>query len=122
MIYFDTETRRQLVRRFYDFLVPGGYLFVGHSETVERQAAPFQYIMPSVYRKPLKEAAPRLSVKTAASQPAPVRKEQLKNNHSMAQGSLRGKEILGRHDQKIKRQGRIKLIALGALTGGTEAL
>ena len=122
MIYFDTKTRRQLVRRFYDFLVPGGYLFVGHSETVERQAAPFQYIMPSVYRKPLKEAAPRLSVKTAASQPAPVRKEQLKNNHSMAQGSLRGKEILGRHDQKIKRQGRIKLIALGASTGGTEAL
>lgn len=51
MIYFDTETRDGLVRKFYDFLEPGGFLFVGHSEVIDRQSAPFEYVMPSVYRK-----------------------------------------------------------------------
>ena len=51
MIYFDAATRDALVRKFYDYLEPGGFLFVGHSEVVDRQSAPFQYVMPSVYRK-----------------------------------------------------------------------
>lgn len=51
MIYFDAPTRNRLVRHFYDFLVPGGYLFVGHAEVVDRQAAPFEYVLPSVYRR-----------------------------------------------------------------------
>lgn len=51
MIYFDTPTRDSLVRKFYDFLEPGGFLFVGHSEVIDRQAAPFEYVRPSVYRK-----------------------------------------------------------------------
>ena len=51
MIYFDTPTRDALVRKFYDFLEPGGFLFVGHSEVIDRQSAPFEYVMPSVYRK-----------------------------------------------------------------------
>lgn len=51
MIYFDAPTRNALVQKFYDFLEPGGFLFVGHSEVVDRQAAPFEYVMPSVYRK-----------------------------------------------------------------------
>ena len=52
MIYFDAPTRRQLVQKFADFLEPGGFLFIGHSEVIDRQAAPFfAYVMPSVYRK-----------------------------------------------------------------------
>jgi len=51
MIYFDAPTRDALVRKFCDFLEPGGFLFVGHSEVIDRQAAAFEYIMPSVYRK-----------------------------------------------------------------------
>ena len=51
MIYFDEPTRRQLAQKFYDFLMPGGYLFVGHSEMIDRMAAPFDYVMPSVYRR-----------------------------------------------------------------------
>ncbi len=52
MIYFDRKVRQQLARQFYDFLEPGGFLFVGHSEVVERQeGAPFRHVMPSVYRK-----------------------------------------------------------------------
>ena len=51
MIYFDGSTRNELVKKFYDFLEPGGYLFVGHSEVIDRAVVPFEYIMPSVYRK-----------------------------------------------------------------------
>lgn len=51
MIYFDEKLRFELVSRFYDALAPGGYLFVGHSESVPREAAPFHYVLPSVYRK-----------------------------------------------------------------------
>lgn len=51
MIYFDQETRRQLINRFYDVLEPGGYLFIGHSETIARDTSKFQYIMPAIYKK-----------------------------------------------------------------------
>lgn len=51
MIYFDTPTRDALVKRFADFLMPGGYLFIGHSEVIDRNFGAFEYVMPSVYRK-----------------------------------------------------------------------
>lgn len=51
MIYFDAPTRNELVRKFYDFLEPGGFLFIGHSEVIDRNVAPFEYVMPSVYRR-----------------------------------------------------------------------
>ena len=51
MIYFDRPTKAALIRRFYDHTEPGGYLFVGQSESIGREDAPWQYIMPSVFRK-----------------------------------------------------------------------
>jgi chemotaxis protein methyltransferase CheR len=51
MIYFDNETQRQLVNSFYDFTEPGGYLIIGHSESIDRKETGYQYIMPAVYRK-----------------------------------------------------------------------
>ena len=54
MIYFDVETRDALARRFFDHMAPGGYLFIGHSETLRRDICPFDYIQPAVYRKPLR--------------------------------------------------------------------
>lgn len=53
MIYFDKPTRDALIQRFYDTLMPGGYLFIGHSETIDRAHSDFQYIMPALYKKPL---------------------------------------------------------------------
>ncbi|WP_139990780.1 CheR family methyltransferase [Paenibacillus paridis] len=53
MIYFDTETKRELVRKFYELTEPGGYLFIGHSESLERDKTDYTYVMPSVYRKEL---------------------------------------------------------------------
>ena len=51
MIYFDKPTRDELVRRFHSNLIPGGYLFVGHSETLGRDQNLFQYLMPATYMK-----------------------------------------------------------------------
>lgn len=51
MIYFRQETKNELVRKFYNVLKPGGYLFIGHSETIQRDAADFKYIEPSIYQK-----------------------------------------------------------------------
>lgn len=51
MIYFDQPTREKLVQKFYNFLKPGGYLFIGHSETLNKTKANFVSIRPAVYRK-----------------------------------------------------------------------
>ena len=51
MIYFDMETKEKLVERFYNHTVSGGYLFIGHSEGINRSATRFQYIKPAIYRK-----------------------------------------------------------------------
>ena len=51
MIYFDQATKNQLIRRFYGMLKPGGYLFIGHSETVQNGSSSFKYIQPSIYQK-----------------------------------------------------------------------
>jgi chemotaxis protein methyltransferase CheR len=51
MIYFDTPTRDTLVQKFYNHLAPGGLLFIGHSETLNKRDSNFKYIMPAVYRK-----------------------------------------------------------------------
>ncbi len=51
MIYFDEETKRNLINRIYDFMEPGGYLFIGTTENIDREATEFKYVMPSVFVK-----------------------------------------------------------------------
>lgn len=51
MIYFDDVTRNELVKKFYNFIKPGGYLFIGHSETLQRLDHNFKYIKPALYKK-----------------------------------------------------------------------
>ena len=51
MIYFDQSTKDDLIKRMYDYTMPGGYLFIGHSETIPRQNCPYKFVMPAVYRK-----------------------------------------------------------------------
>jgi chemotaxis protein methyltransferase CheR len=51
MIYFDIKTKRELVARFYNSTEPGGYLFIGHSESLNFDDTGYKYIMPAVYRK-----------------------------------------------------------------------
>lgn len=51
MIYFEQSTRDLLVGRLVQQLVPGGYLFTGHSETLLRVPPGLTYVQPATYRK-----------------------------------------------------------------------
>lgn len=52
MIYFNAATQEQLVECFYQQLEPGGYFFIGHSESLNRISHRFEYVCPAIYRKP----------------------------------------------------------------------
>lgn len=54
MIYFDQSTKDALVRRFYNATVPGGHLFIGHSEGLTKSTCPYDYVQPAIYRKSAK--------------------------------------------------------------------
>lgn len=54
MIYFDRETQENLVGRLAQNLVPGGYLLIGHAESLLVVQHPYETIKPAVYRKPLR--------------------------------------------------------------------
>ncbi len=51
MIYFDDKTKKELLDKVYDVMEPGGYLFIGTTECIDRNSTPFQYVGPSVYKK-----------------------------------------------------------------------
>jgi chemotaxis protein methyltransferase CheR len=51
MIYFDRATQEQLANRLCRFLVPGGYLFIGHSESLNGLNVPLRCLRPSIYQR-----------------------------------------------------------------------
>ena len=51
LIYFDGETKRRVVARLLGVLKPGGYFFVGHSESLNGVTDAVQPVVPTVYRK-----------------------------------------------------------------------
>ena len=52
MIYFDKPTQQDLVHRLSHHLEDGGYLFIGHSESLNRIQHSFEYVQPAIYKKP----------------------------------------------------------------------
>ena len=59
MIYFDRQTRVDLVRRLRDCLEPGGYLLVGHAESLIGADHGLTYVQPAVYRRPAQRGGAR---------------------------------------------------------------
>jgi Methylase of chemotaxis methyl-accepting proteins len=51
MIYFDRQTQTDLVSRLTEMLVPGGYLMVGHSESLSGIKHSLKAVQPAVYQK-----------------------------------------------------------------------
>jgi chemotaxis protein methyltransferase CheR len=51
IIYFDRQTQKQILQRLVQQLVPGGYAFLGHSETLHGLDVPLTPSGPAVYRK-----------------------------------------------------------------------
>jgi len=55
LIYFSEERQGQLMQRFYEYLEPGGYLFLGHAESVSKADVKFEthvYRDARIYQKP----------------------------------------------------------------------
>jgi chemotaxis protein methyltransferase CheR len=52
MIYFDQPTQQDLVQRLAAQLEPGGYLLIGHSESLNTMEHGLEYVEPATYRKP----------------------------------------------------------------------
>jgi len=53
IIYFERHTQEKVLWRLYQHLIPGGYLFMGHSETLNSLDLPLVSVGPMIYRKPL---------------------------------------------------------------------
>lgn len=56
LIYFDDASRRRVIDMFYDRLLPGGFLLLGHSESLLNVSTAFELVQlreDLVYRKPL---------------------------------------------------------------------
>lgn len=51
MIYFDKPTQEVLIAKFYDALAKGGYLLIGHSESLTGIQHQFKYMLPTIYKK-----------------------------------------------------------------------
>ncbi len=51
MIYFDQPTQETLVNKYAHHLAEGGYLMIGHSESLNGIQHPLSYVEPTVYRK-----------------------------------------------------------------------
>ena len=63
LIYFDHRSRKRVIDMFYERLVPGGYLFLGHSESLLNVSTAFELVHlreDLVYRKPAGAANSRL--------------------------------------------------------------
>jgi chemotaxis protein methyltransferase CheR len=52
MIYFDGDTKRQVVKRLLSRLRPGGYFLISHSESLNGIDDTLKVVKPSIYRKP----------------------------------------------------------------------
>jgi len=53
MIYFDRPTQEQLVAHLAKHLVPGGFLFIGHSESLTGIHHGLKTVKPAIYQKPV---------------------------------------------------------------------
>ena len=51
MIYFDKETQQALMDKFHRQLQDGGFLFLGHSESLNGLDVDFQVVASTIYRK-----------------------------------------------------------------------
>jgi len=52
MIYLDPPARRRLVSALYQATAPGGYLFIGHAETIAPDVTRYRSVRPAVYQRP----------------------------------------------------------------------
>ena len=77
MIYFSEDRRASLIQRFYEYLEPGGYLFLGHAESVAKVGVKFDVKVHGdclLYQKP--QVPPRKAEAVGAENSNSSRKEE----------------------------------------------
>ncbi len=70
IIYFDRETQEKVVGHLCDYLVEGGYLFTGHSETLNGISLPVLPVAHTVYKKESRAARAQLELPIITLKPA----------------------------------------------------
>lgn len=68
LIYFDPKSRQATTNLFYERLLPGGFLFLGHSESLLNTDTPFEPVHLEgdlVYRRPLLDNSSQSRIKKA---------------------------------------------------------
>ncbi len=78
VIYFDRETQHRLLTRFAEHLVPGGYLFLGHSENIHWLADTFAPLGGTVYR-----------LRSATDTPPPIAAIPKEPEHTIVLGDVK---------------------------------
>lgn len=51
MIYFKQATSQAIINKFYQRTNEGGYLFIGHSESISHSDNPYKYVKPSIFHQ-----------------------------------------------------------------------
>ncbi len=51
LIYFDRATQESVINKLSSYLKPGGYFFIGHSESLTGMNVPLEHIKPTIFRK-----------------------------------------------------------------------
>jgi chemotaxis protein methyltransferase CheR len=51
IIYFDKLTQEKVINKLCDKIKPGGYFFLGHSESITGMTLPLQQLKPTIFRK-----------------------------------------------------------------------
>lgn len=51
MIYFEKEKKDELISKYYQWLEPGGYFFISHSENIGANKCGFKMLRPSVFKR-----------------------------------------------------------------------
>ncbi len=51
MIYFDAPTKEKLINKFYDVTAKDGFLFIGHSEVINKETTKYTYLQPAIYQR-----------------------------------------------------------------------
>jgi len=51
IIYFDRPTQERILQKLSSHLLPGGFMFVGHAETLHDMKLPLEPVAPALYRR-----------------------------------------------------------------------
>ncbi|NOR87456.1 MAG: methyltransferase domain-containing protein [Bacteroidales bacterium] len=51
LIYFERDVQLKVIQRILEYVKPGGYLFLGHSESINDMDLPLKKISPTVFQK-----------------------------------------------------------------------